>query len=82
MENFGKLGKDRITNFEGIITGKCKYIYGCSQYMLTPKIDKDGKRMPAEWFDEGRVLISDVIVEPEKVKAKENGCEYREHPSN
>ncbi len=29
MINFGKRAKDKITGFEGIITGKADYMYGC-----------------------------------------------------
>jgi hypothetical protein len=81
MKNFGKKGKDKVTGFEGMITAKCNYMYGCSQYLLTPKIDKDGKKLDGEWFDEGRVEILKPMIEPKSVKAKKPGCETREHPS-
>jgi hypothetical protein len=80
MTNFGKEGRDKITGFTGIITAKCFYLYGCGQYLLTPKIDKDGKRQDSTWFDEGRIEIISEGINPKDVKAEKNGCEYREHP--
>ena len=81
MKNFGKIGKDKITNFEGVITAKCFYIFGCAQYCLTPRIDKDGKRQNIEWFDEGRIEIFNEVIKPESVQVEENGCETRDYPN-
>lgn len=39
----GKKGKDKITGFTGIVTGRSTWLYGCDQYLLTPEIDKEGK---------------------------------------
>lgn len=82
MENLGKLAKDKITGFEGVITSKHNYITGCAQYGLQPKIDKDGKIPDKQYFDEGRIefLPADQIL-PVDVKATENGCDFREHPN-
>ena len=82
MENFGKKAKDKVTGFEGVITAKALYMYGCSQYLLTPKVDREGKKQVGEWFDEGRIEIFEIEIEPESVRVKENGCETREYPSN
>jgi hypothetical protein len=81
MDNFGRKGKDKVTGFEGVITAKIYYMYGCAQYGITPSVDKDGKRRDLEWFDEGRVQIGEKVIEPEDVKVEENGCESREYPS-
>jgi hypothetical protein len=80
MKNFGKKGKDKVTGFQGIITAKIFYMYGCAQYGLTPSIDKDGKRVDVEWFDEGRIEIGEKVVDIEDVKVEEGGCENREYP--
>lgn len=77
---FGKLAKDKVTGFTGIVTAKCKYMYGCTQFALSPYIDKDGKRIEGEWFDKGRIEILGPGVNPEDVQAKKGGCETREHP--
>lgn len=80
MENFGKKATDKVTGFTGIITAKALYMYGCAQYLLTPKVDKDGKRQDGEWFDEGRIEIAGAEINPDSVKAENNGCEVREYP--
>lgn len=78
---FGKYAKDKITGFAGIVSAKCEYMYGCNQYCLTPKVDKEGKRQNMEWFDEGRIEVINEGIDPDTVKVKENGCECREHPA-
>jgi hypothetical protein len=69
---FGKKAKDKVTGFSGIIIGKCEYLYGCTQYGISPEA-KDGKVNDTHWFDEGRIEIIDNGVRPEEVKAKKNG---------
>lgn len=82
MKNFGKLAKDKITGFEGIITSKHYYITGCAQYGLQPKIDKDGKVPDSRYFDEGRVeILESEQILPESVQAEDNGCDFRERPN-
>ncbi len=77
----GQKAKDVITGFEGIIIGKCDYLYGCSQYGLVTKLDKDGKKIDVEWFDEGRIRIIGKGVLPKSVIAEKNGAEVnRDHP--
>jgi hypothetical protein len=78
MGNLGKVGKDKITGFKGIIVGKANYLYGCTQYALAPRVlDKEtGKLLETAWFDEGRIeIISDGITS-EEVKGKKPGAEY------
>jgi len=57
--NLGCRAEDIITEFQGIITGFCRYITGCDQYLITPKVDKEGKPVSAKWFDENRIEILD-----------------------
>jgi len=53
----GSKAKDFISGFEGVVTGKCIYLTGCVQYLLTPDhLDKDGKILDAQWFDDSRLL--------------------------
>lgn len=79
MENFGKKGKDKVTGFEGIITAKAYFMYGCAQYGLCPPVDNEGKRRDLEYFDEGRIEILEPVINPESVKVEKNGCEKREY---
>lgn len=81
MQNLGKLAKDKVTGFEGVITSKHIYITGCNQYGLQPKIDKDGKIPSKEYFDESRLEYFEQQVTPDEVTGEENGCDFREHPN-
>ena len=47
--------EDRITGFTGVATGHVRYITGCNQVYLTPKVDADGKPRDGAWFDEQRL---------------------------
>jgi hypothetical protein len=80
MENFGKKGTDKVTGFSGVITAKVNYMYGCAQYAITPPVSSDMKRGDVEWFDEGRIEIGEMVIEPGTVQVAVGGCERREHP--
>lgn len=57
-ENIGKVGKDKVTGFEGIITACVYYLYGCTQYGITPRLGKDKDKIgDTHYFDIGRVEI-------------------------
>lgn len=75
----GKKAKDKITGFEGIIIGKCEYLFGCNQYGIAPPA-KDGETKSVCWFDEGRIEIIDEGVEPEAVQAEKNGGDSSDAP--
>lgn len=49
--------QDKITGFTGVATGYVTYITGCSQFLLAPPMDKDGKLPDSMWFDEQRMLL-------------------------
>lgn len=78
MENLGKIGKDKITNFEGVIVGKIVYLYGCNQYGIAARtFDKStGKRPETEWFDEGRIDIIGEGVTADEVKGGKPGADF------
>jgi len=77
MENFGKKATDKVTGFKGIITGKCFYMYGCAQYLLVGKVDKEGKN-ESNWYDEGRIKILGKGVEVKEVQSEKPGAEFRD----
>jgi len=79
-DKFGKLAKDKVTGFTGTIIGRCDYMYGCTQYGVSPKIDKDGKIGNIEWFDEGRIEIIKKSVEPKEVQGRKRGGPNRDCP--
>ena len=59
MAKLGQKAKDEITGFSGTITGKCEYLTGCTQYLLQPPIDKDGKFVDGRWIDEDRLRVTE-----------------------
>jgi hypothetical protein len=75
MSNFlinpGVTVVDKITGFNGIVTGRADYITGCNQYLVQPKTDGDGKHVDSRWFDEHRLTAKEdvdrVVLEPVEV---------------
>ena len=59
MIEFGTTCIDVITEFKGVVTGRCSYITGCEQVLLSPVIDKNGARREPQWFDAARVRVTD-----------------------
>ena len=64
----GKRAKDRVTGFEGIITGKAAYFSGANAYSIQPET-KDGKPKDNVWFTEGRIEITGEGFVPSEVLA-------------
>lgn len=79
MQLLGKKGKDKVTNFEGIITAKVSYLTGCDQYCLTPEA-KDSKIESNQWFDVARVEIVGKGVKAEQVTGEVKGGPNRDCP--
>jgi hypothetical protein len=74
----GQKAKDKITGFEGIITGHSDYLTGCDQYLIQPICGSDNiiEYPRGTWFDEGRIEIIKDKMTKEDVKGKKNGCDY------
>lgn len=70
----GRNAKDIITGFAGMIEGYCTYLTGCDQYLLSPKVDKEGKAVESAWFDENRIKYTDnkkaIDLDPKKEMTK------------
>jgi hypothetical protein len=77
--NLGQKAKDKITGFEGILTGRAQYLFGCDQYCTAPPA-KDGKIGESQWFDEGRIEITGKGVLPEEVQVAKPGGPQRDCP--
>ena len=57
--------KDRLTGFEGIVTARTEWLYGCIRVaVLNQELNKDGKVREAEWFDEAQVERIKAVVDP------------------
>lgn len=82
MIELGQLAKDAVTGFEGVITGRAQYLYGCDQYCIVPRINKDGKMGESQWFDEGRIRIIGPWIQPKDVQVDKPGGPNRDCPKN
>ena len=67
--------REKITGFEGIITGTCFYLTGCTQYLITGK-PKDKFSEPVSlWYDEGRIEFIKQKFTAKDVESEINGCD-------
>lgn len=57
--NLGDEVRDQITGFEGVVTGKVRYISGCDQLLVQPPV-KDGDFKEAHWIDIDRCRVVNV----------------------
>lgn len=51
LDLIGKKVKDKITGFEGVVTGVAVYLAGCHQACIFPRVAADGKLPEAQWLD-------------------------------
>lgn len=59
----GARAKDRITGFMGVLMARTTWMWGCDRYAIQPEaLDKDGKTIEAEWFDDARIVLIDEPV--------------------
>jgi hypothetical protein len=79
MIELGKEGRDKVTGFQGIITGRSQFLTGCDQYNLVPKV-QDGKLEPVQWFDEGRIEIVGPGITAASVAGPKPGGPQRDAP--
>ena len=56
----GQVATDKLTGFTGTVIAKIEYVTGCIQYQLKPHGLRDGKTIPAEWFDEWCLGVADA----------------------
>ena len=72
--DLGACVKDRVTDFEGIITSRIEYLNGCLQYCVEPKLDKEGKMRKHQYVDEGQLeFIEGPTEKPSKEEKKGPG---------
>jgi len=57
MIELGSKVKDKITGFEGLATGLCRYITGCTQVLVQPSVKPDGEFVDCRWMDEPRLEV-------------------------
>ena len=61
IDLLGLTATDRVTGFKGVISTISYDLFGCVQAILSPPIDKDGKRQEGMWFDVNRLNVSKAI---------------------
>ena len=76
----GQKARDKVTGFEGTVTGRAEYLTGCTQYCLAPKTLPDGSIRSAEWFDEGRLETLEGGIAAADVAGERNGGPQRDAP--
>lgn len=59
--------KDKITGYEGVVTGRAEYLTGCIQYLVTAqRLTNDGNIANGEWLDEVRLTESERKGGPQR----------------
>ena len=66
--DLGKLGRDKVSGFEGIVTSIVKFIYEDDIYYLTPNKLIKGKFVKAERFEVGGIEIIGEGIATTEVK--------------
>jgi len=56
MIKLGDKAKDRITGYEGIVTGQARYLYRDHQVLIQPEKFKEGCVLEEEWFPVKQVI--------------------------
>ena len=54
----GLPAKDKVTGFTGVLTSISFDLYGCIQYVITPKAE-NGKVLEGHWMDADRIELLD-----------------------
>jgi hypothetical protein len=67
--------KDRITGFQGAVTGYVQYLTGCNQVLVVPPLGADGALRDAQWFDVQRVDVVQHIPRHELDNGANPGCD-------
>jgi len=57
MAKLGAKVRDRISGFEGIVTGRAEYLWGCVQILVNPGQVKDSQPVTSTWLDEDRCEV-------------------------
>ena len=77
----GVKAKDKITGFEGVVTGTCQWLTGCDQVCIKPlKVTKDNGLPEGHWFDVGQVQYVGPGLTKEDVKSPETGGPQSDAP--
>lgn len=63
LDKLGLKCRDRVSNFEGVITSICFDLYGCVSALVNPGVDEKGIAREQNWYDVQRLeILSDEPV--------------------
>ena len=74
QHELGKVGKDKITGFTGVITSRCEFLTGCNRYCIQPTELREGKPVEGIYFDEAQIEIVKEGIRSESVRGEKNGA--------
>lgn len=57
MITFGAKVRDIVNGFEGIVTGRCEYMYGHDPQWRVEAPAMDGKEGVTSWIEESRLRV-------------------------
>jgi hypothetical protein len=60
-EPLGLTVKDTITGFTGVVSGYVRYLSGCNQALVVPRVGKDNKPVDPMWLDEQRLEVNPKV---------------------
>ena len=71
----GRLARDAISGFEGVIECRTEWLNGCFRVGLAPNhLDKDGKMLDSRAFDAEQVeVLPEQVAEEKPVERRTNG---------
>jgi hypothetical protein len=76
IEYLGREARDRVTNFQGVVTSISFDLYGCVQAIVTPKADESGSKLEdSRWFDVKRLTLGIRVMDVPAFEKKKLGEE-------
>ena len=58
MIELGDEVRCKISGLRGIVTGRCDYLNGCTQFLVKPrKLTTDGEPVKSKWIDDVQLKI-------------------------
>ncbi len=80
--DLGDTARDVITGLQGVVTARCQYLTGCTQFLVQPPgADKQGQPKGSHWVDEGKLA---AVVGKKRVvlQIEDNGGPQHEAPKH
>lgn len=71
MINLGDKVRDKVTGYEGTATCRVEWLFGCVRVGVQGKVQKDGKPIEVQYFDEASLEVRGKT----KSKAKGGGAD-------